>query len=262
VITILAAVMFAVALVFSMMGQGGGVLYTPIQLFFGVEFHQAATTSLFLILATALSATTVFKKAKMIDWPMAIVLESATTSGAFLGGAWSGAFSGRALTFLFAAVICVAGFFMVKQFSPKRDGTEKASRFYWHRRLGDETYGVNLALALPISLAAGVISGMIGVSGGILKVPMMVLLFGVPMGIAVGSSAFMVSLTAAGGLAGHLVSGHMDWPATLVLAVGVVAGAQIGSRMGVKLDKKKMKKGFGWFLFAMAAVITLREVFF
>jgi len=255
----MAAVMLAVALVFSMLGQGGGVLYTPIQLLFGVEFHQAATTSLFLILATALSASTVFSKARMIDWRMALVLESATTSGAFLGGVWSGRFSGIFLTFLFAAVVFVAGFFMVKQFAPGTRGRGEGGRFCWRRRLGDEEYRINLAVALPVSFAAGVVSGMVGVSGGILKVPMMVLLFGVPMGIAVGSSAFMVTLTAAGGLAGHMVSGHMEWQSTLALAVFVVAGAQIGSRIGVRLDKKKMKNGFGWFLLGMAVLLVVRE---
>jgi uncharacterized protein len=71
---------------------------------------------------------------------------------------------------------------------------------------------------------------LIGVSGGILKVPTLVLMFGVPMNIAVvGSSAFMVGLTASGGFLGHLLAGHFDWKMALVLIPGIFVGAQIGS---------------------------------
>ena len=101
---------------------------------------------------------------------------------------------------------------------------------------------------------------MVGVGGGILKVPMMVLLFGIPMEIAVGSSAFMVGLTAAGGFAGHVASGHWDWKVSLIFAVAVFAGGQIGARLSIGVDRRKMKKGFGWFLFAIALVMCLKAV--
>jgi len=62
--------------VFSALGQGGGVMYTPIQLFFGIEFHVAAATTLFLVMATSPSSALVFKNAGTVDLPMAIALES------------------------------------------------------------------------------------------------------------------------------------------------------------------------------------------
>jgi uncharacterized protein len=121
-----------------------------------------------------------------------------------------------------------------------------------------QRYCVNLALALPVSAAAGMISGMVGVGGGILKVPMMVLLFGVPMDIAIGSSAFMIGLTAAGGFAGHVAGGHWDWRSSLVLGMVVFAGGQIGSRLSLGLDKKKLKRAFGWFLLVIAVVMAVK----
>jgi uncharacterized protein len=252
--------MFIIASVFSALGVGGGVLYTPIQLFFGIEFHTAASTSLFLIMITSLSATLVFHKAATIDWPLAIVLETSTTLGAFLGGLFSGHFSGKFLTYLFSGVIAVAAFFMVKHFEvPNRCGENPGGFFRWHRGIGNERYCVNLALALPIAFVAGVISGMIGVSGGIIKVPMLVLLFGVPMNIAVGSSAFMVGLTASGGFLGHLVAGHFDWKVALILMPGIFIGAQIGSRTSVKADKTKMKRFFGYVLAALAVFLVIRN---
>jgi uncharacterized protein len=250
--------MFLNAVVFSALGQGGGVLYTPIQLFFGIEFHTAATTSLFLIMATSLSSTLVFRKAGMVDWPMAFVLESSTTLGAFTGGLFSRRFSGNSLTYLFAAVIAFAAFFMVRRFTAERECGTLASNFYhWERRRGSETYCINLALALPISFVAGAVSGLIGVAGGILKVPMMVLLFGVPMSIAVGSSAFMVGLTASGGFLGHLAAGQFDWRVALILVPGIFLGGQIGARRAVKVDKEQMKHYFGYFLAVLAVFLVL-----
>jgi uncharacterized membrane protein YfcA len=256
---LLCLVMFCIATVFSAMGVGGGVLYTPAQLLFGIHFHTAAATSLFLIMITSLSATLVFHKAGAVDWPMALVLESSTTLGAFLGGLFSGRFSGRSLTYLFSAVLVFAAFFMVKHFeTPDRCRGMPSSFYRWRREVASATYCVNLALALPIAFVAGVASGLIGVSGGILKVPMMVLLFGVPMNIAVGSSAFMVGLTAGGGFLGHLAAGHVDWRVALILVPGVFLGAQIGARTSVKVDKTKMKRFFGYALGLLAAFLVLR----
>jgi len=255
---LLAGLMFLVATAFSMLGQGGGSLYTPIQVWSGIDFHVAATTSLFLIMITSLSATIVFRKAKRVDWPLAIVLESVTALGGLTGGLLSGRFSGSFLMVLFAAVIAFAAVFMVRDFDWRRECTERRSFFGWRRRLGEQEYCVNLLLALPISFAAGAISGLVGVGGGVLKVPMMVLLFGIPMEIAVGSSAFMVGLTAAGGFAGHAAIGHWDWKTSVVLAIVVFAGGQLGARMSIGMDKKKMKKGFGWFLFGIAALMCVK----
>lgn len=258
---VLATVLFVVALVFTILGQGGGVLYTPVQVVAGIDFHTAATTSLFLIMVASLSSSMVFRKARRIDWPLAIALESSTALGGLAGGLASGSLSGGFLSALFAAIVAVAGFFMVVHFPPPERRVEGRSRFTsWIRSLGERTYRVNLAVALPIAFVAGVASGLVGVGGGILKVPMMVLLFGVPMEIAVGSSAFMVGMTAAGGFAGHVAAGHWDWRTSLVLAAAVFAGGQIGARLSVRIDRGRLKKAFGIFLLVIAAYMLARSL--
>jgi uncharacterized membrane protein YfcA len=258
---ILVACVLAVALVFSMLGQGGGALYTPLQVWLGISFHQAATTSLFLIIVTSVSASLVFHKARKIDWPLAIALETVTAAGGFAGGLGSEWFSGAVLSIVFAVVIATAAVFMVRPMKEHEPCTIRADGFFsWKRTVGQQTYCVNLALALPLSFAAGIISGMVGVGGGLLKVPMMVLALGIPMDIAVGSSALMVGLTAGGGFAGHLVNGHWDWRMSLILAVAVFAGGQIGSRLTIKLDKARLKKGFGWFLLVIAGTMVLKAL--
>jgi len=259
---ILAICMFAIAVVFSMLGQGGGALYTPLQVWLGIDFHEAATTSLFLIMVTSVAASLVFQKAKRIDWPLAIALESVTTAGGFAGGLGSGWLTGSALSLIFSGVIGAAAILMIRPMKDREPCAHgRGGWLAWRRRLGEQTYCVNMALALPFSFLAGALSGLVGVGGGLIKVPLMVLVLGVPMDIAVGSSALMVGLTASGGFAGHLLHGHWSWKLSLVLAAAVFVGGQIGSRITVRLDKRKMKMGFGWFLLVIAATMALKALY-
>jgi uncharacterized membrane protein YfcA len=256
---LLAICTFVVAIIASMLGQGGGVVYTPLQVWLGIRFHVAATTSLFLIMVTSVSASMVFHKANRIDWPLAIALESVTAVGAFSGGLASGWLSESTLAHIFAGVVGVAAIFMIlplRQREPYTDG--RGGLLAWRRIQGDHPYYVNMALALPAAFLAGVFSGMLGVGGGIMKVPLLVLLLRVPMDIAVGSSALMVGVTALGGFAGHLPHGHWNWKLSLILAAAVFIGGQIGSRVTVRLDKEKLRAGFGWFLLLVATTMVIK----
>jgi uncharacterized membrane protein YfcA len=87
---------------------------------------------------------------------------------------------------------------------------------------------------------------------------MLVLLFGVPMNIAVGNSAFMVGLSSAGGFLGHLAAGHFDWKRALGLIPGIFLGGQIGARTSVKVDKTKTKRFFGYVLAVLAVFLAIR----
>jgi uncharacterized membrane protein YfcA len=258
---ILAGGTFAVAVVAAMLGQGGGVLYTPLQVWLGIDFHRAATTSLFLIMATSVAASLVFSRAKRIDWPLAISLEAVDAVGGLAGGLASDWLSGTILSLIFAAVTLTAATFMVLPTNERESsGDGRGGLLVWKRTLGDRSYCVDMALALPLSVVAGVLSGMVGVGGGLIKVPLMVLLLGVPMEIAVGSSAMMVGLTASGGFFGHVLRGHWDWKLSLVLAVVVFVGGQIGSRLTVKLDDRKLRGAFGAFLVVVAATMVFEAL--
>jgi uncharacterized membrane protein YfcA len=209
----------------------------------------------------SLSSSLVFRKANRIDWPLAIALESMTTTGAFVGGIVSEAFSVEVLSILFALVLASTAYFMIRFQESARERPERdCPWFVWNRRLGGRQYQVNLAIGLPVSFAAGLFSGLLGVGGGILKVPMMVMLLGIPMDVAIGSSALMVGITAAGGFSGHLVQGHWNWRLSLLLAAAVFAGAQVGSRISVKVDKHRLKLFFGWFLLVVALMMAFKAI--
>lgn len=258
---LLAGIFLIVAIIFAMLGQGGGALYTPLQVFSGIGFHEAATTSLFLIMVVSASSTLVFRKSKRVDVPLVIVLEAVTATGAFVGGFTSVGFSGPQLSIAFAGFIVFAAVFMILPINTDQSGKKLKSGFpYWRRKLGSDEYAVNLAVALPASFLAGLASGLLGVGGGLVKVPLMVLLLGIPMDIAVGSSALMIGITATTGFAGHVANGHWDWKLSLALAVAVFVGAQIGARFSLKINKHTLKRIFGWFLVVIAGLMVLKAV--
>jgi len=253
--------LFVAAIVASMVGQGGGTYYTPIQVWLGVGFHQAATTSLFLIMVLSLSASLIFRKAHEIDWGLVGIIELPTALGAFLGGRLSRDIPEQALLLLLAVLLTVAAFFMIRPHRARPGNLQAQPGIFTLRRVHDgQPYDINLLLVLPLMAVVGLLTGMVGIGGGVLKVPVMNILLRVPMNVAIGSSAAMVGITATGGFFGHASVGHWEWRSSLIAAVAVFIGAQIGSRMSARVDKALLKKVLGWSLLVSAAMIALQAV--
>lgn len=248
--------LLAAALIASLFGQGGGVLYTPLQLWTGIDFQTAAPTSLFLILIISISSTLVFREAHQVDWGTALAMEAPTTVGAFLGGILAQYASSQTLGLILSILLGVAAWFMLNP--PKRTVHRKTkphpSHWIWQRAMNGETYQLDLRLMIPVMLAVGILTSMVGIGGGALKVPLMVLLFGIPVPIAIGSSAFMVGLTAAAGLLGHIGVSSFNWATALLLAIPVFIGGQIGSRLSIHLDARHLGKWFGVFVLLIAII--------
>ncbi len=242
----LAAIIFAVGLVFAMFGQGGGSLFVPIMVAFAIPFHRAATASLFILMATSLSAALVYGRSKMIDWKLALVVDPITDLMAFVAGYFAIRVPGSTLKVLFAVVLVLASYFMFRPVREEASGAGSGRRFgFWRRRFGGHDYHVNLLAAIPLSGAAGVVAGLLGISGGLFKVPLLVLLCGVPIKVAIATSSFMVALTGLGGFLGHSLSETIEWRLALVLAVAAFAGGSLGARLSLKIDKARLRKLFG-----------------
>ncbi len=243
---ILFAAFLLVSVLFMMFGQGGGAVYVPLLLAFGIPLYRAAAVSQVLIIAATLSAMLVFQKARMIDWWLALIVEPPTNLGAFLGGYLSGLFPPSFSKIAFSMILFIGAYFMIR---PLQQRTAPAGdRWYTLRRRAGEDYALNLLVLVPVMILAGFVAGMLGVGGGLIKVPAMVLLGGVPMKIAVGSSSLMVGITAFTGLLGHALAGHFDPRLALLLGAAVFFGAQIGARIGVHIDKQRHKRYFGFLL--------------
>lgn len=236
---------FAVAILMTMTGRGGGNFYVLILIIAGQAMHQAATTGQFILILTALAGMLIFQKHKLVDWKLALVIDPPTDIMALVGGYFSGYVSGISLKFILAGLLMIAGFLMLVKVQEKPI-LKKRKVGYWYRNYEGQEYVVNLWLAIPITAAAGLAAGAVGISCGSFKVPLMVLLCGVPMQIAVGTSSAMVAATALMGFLGHAVNGHFDVKWAIPVTCCAVFGGIVGGKFAIKTNPEKLKKIFAY----------------
>jgi hypothetical protein len=255
---ILALVFLVVSTLFSMLGMGGGILYVPILLFAGFGMASAPSISLILIAATSLAALFHFSKKNKVDWKLALVIDPPTDVMAFVGGYFSTLVAEPVLRSILVGVLVVAGTLMLKNRQKAMLPREQNEHWWlWHREFHGERYTVNLPLVLSATALIGLLSGMLGFTGGIIKLPIMVILCGVPMDVAVATSTVMVAVTALSGIAGHAAHGQVDWKTGLILAIAAVIGGLIGSRISISMNKIRLKKWFG----VAVWIIAIRMLF-
>lgn len=243
----------------TMTGRGGGNFYVPILIACGAPMHEAATSSQFILLATATAATLLFHKHRTVDWKLALMIDPPTNIMAFIGGYLSAYVKGNTLKLIMAGLLVVAGLMMLTKIRNPKIRPRNTIGF-WYRRFGDEAYTVNLWLALPVAAATGLAAGAVGISGGSFKVPLMVLACGVPMHIAVGTSSLMVAATAAMGLTGHAIQGHFNHYWAIPMACIAVLGGIAGSRFAMKTKPRNLKTVFALTTLA-AAIFMVFNVF-
>ena len=253
------AIVLLVAVLMVMTGRGGGNFYVPILVAAGASMHRAATSGQLILIASALCAMIVFHKHRTVDWKLALVIDPPTDIMAFVGGYYAHRFSGVSLKFIFAFLLVVAALFMLRpatQVSGKRE-----KRFgFWRRRFGDDEYVVNLWLAIPITAVTGFVAGMVGISGGSFKVPLMVIACGVPMRVAVGTSSAMVAATALMGFVGHTLSGDFEAGWAVPAAVAGAVGGIIGGMLAHKTRPKGLKTLFALTTLGAAAFMVVNAL--
>lgn len=251
-----------VSIVASMIGIGGGVFYVPLLLLMHYTFHVSSATSLFLIAITGFSAFLRYRKAHLVDWKLAVVMEVFTDIGAFTGGFTSVQVSPFLLKVLFSVILIVVAIITLRfQNIVTKNKPLKHGFGIWVREFNGTSFSIPLIYMIPVTFAAGYLSGLLGIAGGVLKIPIMILWFNIPSKIAIATSALMVSFTALTGLGGHLINTQIDWPLALGLAVVVFIGGQLGSRISIKLPEKKVKKILGYVFILMAVFMAFQTLF-
>ena len=183
-IAIVAAILLGLAVVMTMTGRGGGNFYVLTLVLAGVPMHEAATTGQFILFTSALAASLIFYRYRVVSVPLALFIGFPTAGMALVGGFLAHSFSGVTLKLLFSSLLVVAGVLMLYPIRERARPLDKGIG-YWHLNVGDEVYVINLWWVAPIALATGFCAGMVGVSGGSFLVPLMVLGCGVPMRVAV-----------------------------------------------------------------------------
>ncbi len=223
----------------SLLGLGGGLLTTPLlTLLFGVPIEQAIATSLVAIIGTSSASAGVYVERKLTDLRLGMVLELATTVGAVCGALAAGLLSRRWLTSLFSAFLFYAGSTMVR--SAARSVTLRVAAG-GSAACEEQTSGYQvrrLRLGMFLSYLAGGISGLLGVGGGPVKVPMMYLVMGVPLKVATATSNLMIGVTAAASAYIYYLNGNIPAFPTAPVVLGVFLGSLLGSRISPRLPTR------------------------
>ena len=243
----------------AMTGRGGGNFYVPILVACGLPMLEAATTGQCVLVATAVSAALIFHRSRTIDWKLALVIDPATDVMALAGGYAAHLVDTGALKLVFAGLLVVAGTFMLRPVRERHIGGAHRPGF-WHRSFGPHEYVVNLWLAIPVTAATGFVAGMVGISGGSFKIPLMVLACGVPMRVAVGTSTAMVAATALMGLVGHAAAGDLNLAWAVPMSSVAVLGGLLGGLFSLRIRPGDLKRVFAYTTLAAAVFMAVNAL--
>lgn len=252
--------LLALSVLFSGLGIGGGAFYIPLLTSQGLPFQQAVAVSLAMIVAMSASSTVVYVRRGLVDPWILLYMEPFSVVGAFLAGFGSHLVPETALRIAFGVIVLPTAWWMARTGDLKPRAAPPEGRWVRHRTTPHGDYHVSPVTGALAASAAGLISGFLGLGGGVVKVPAMVLLFGVPMRVAAANAGVMIGITALAGFVGHAVSGSVPWGVAALGSLAVMAGGQLGARLVLRLPQVLVRRVFAGVLVGLGAWIVA-EIF-
>jgi uncharacterized membrane protein YfcA len=252
----------------SLLGLGGGILIVPLlTLGFGLPLLTAIGVSLVCVIMTSGAAAGVYLERHVANLRLGMTLELFTACGALAGGLIAFLLPERVLEGLFSALLLYVAFTMARRREqPAKDANDEAEAGaavprgiaatlsgpgYRIRRLGFGAVG---------SVFAGVISALLGVGGGLVKVPVMHVIMGVPLRVATATSNLMIGITASASAIIYLLRGGIDPYVAAPTGIGVFLGASLGSRVAHRIDLRVLRILFVVILLYTAAQMIQRAL--
>jgi uncharacterized protein len=244
------------------LGLGGGIFLVPfLTLVLGFPLKSAAAISLATVIATSSAVTAQRAGNQLINLRVGMVLEAATTLGSLLGGITAQLVAESILQRLFGIVAIAVAAVVLGRVNKRNvildatvDPGRLGGRFYEEESGGIVSYRVKrLPLALFASFVAGNVSSLLGIGGGIIKVPVLNAWCGMPLRAAAATSALMIGVTATGGAIIYYGRGDLQ----PLLAAPAVLGVQVGSWAGARLAYGASVK---WLKVLMAALLVIVAV--
>lgn len=249
----------------SLLGLGGGVLIVPLlTLGFGLDLRSAVGVSLVSVIMTSSAAAGVYLERHVANLSLGMRLELFTAIGALVGGSIAFLIDERLLSVLFGGLLVYVALSMLRSSEVEPDGAQASGAPEAGSSAGEVAgpgYEVrNLRLGVVGATGAGVVSALLGVGGGIVKVPLMHLAMGVPLRVSTATSNLMVGITAAASAVIYLIHGEVDPYVAGPTAIGVFLGASLGSRIAPRIDLRILRLLFVVVLLVTAVQMVLRVV--
>ncbi len=252
------------------LGMASGIFIVPILIMSGVNLQSAVAASLVSVIACSCSSAVPFLTAGLVNIRIAIVLETATTLGALSGVLMAGIVPPSVLFVVFAAILLLSAWQMLVRrrespAAPDDPGTNTwATRLGLHSAYPDQTLGRDVAYRvrrLPLGLAlmygAGLISALLGIGSGVLKIPAMDSALRLPIKVSSATSNFMIGVTAAASASAYFARGTIDPAVAGPVALGSVIGALIGTRVLMAVSGEWLRVLFVVVLIVMAGQMLL-----
>jgi uncharacterized membrane protein YfcA len=226
---------FCAGLLGAMTGIGGGILVSPIlALHFGIPIRQAIGTSLVAVITTSAASSSVHLQRHTTDIRLGMTLELATALGAAVTAYLVGYFNRNALEGLLAAFLLYSSITILLRGGKVRNEDEPSSGSHGETVIPPYE-PQRYPLGLGASLVAGGLSGLLGIGGGPIKVPVMYIFMNVPLMVATATSNFMIGVTAAASAIVYYRRGDILVEIAAPLAVGVFLGSLMGARLAPRI---------------------------
>jgi uncharacterized protein len=238
-----------IGLSLGLLGGGGSILTVPIFVYvLGFGAKESIAMSLFVVGAVSLSGAVGHWRAGNVDVRIGTLFGGFSMLGTYGGARLSVYFTGAAQLTLFAVVMLLAAVFMMRGVEPPPAAAARVARTPWA-----------LALIAVEGVAVGVLTGLVGVGGGFLIVPALVLLGGVPMKVAVGTSLMVIALKSATGFLGYVDQVDVAWGFMLVFSGIATVGIVIGTRLVRHVPAQTLRRAFALFLLLMGGMILYQN---
>lgn len=238
-VTVLLVILgFCAGLLGALTGIGGGILLTPVlALHFGIPIRQAIGTGLVAVITTSTASSSVHLQRHTTDIRLGMTLELATAFGAAVTAYLVGYFNRNLLEGLFAAFLLYSAITILRsggKVKPEDDSSPALNGEIVIPPYEPRRYPLGLAA----SLVAGALSGLLGIGGGPIKVPVMFIFMNVPLMVATATSNFMIGVTAAASAIVYYRRGDILVPYAAPLAVGVFLGSLLGARLAPRVHTR------------------------
>ena len=238
-----------VGIALGLLGGGGSILTVPLLVYvLGVETKSAIATSLFVVGVTAIAALVLHARAKNVRWRTGLIFGTSAMMGAYLAGRVAEQIPGVVLLVAFGVMMLVTAVAMLR----KRSVAPAASDAVPAR--------LPIFKVLLEGLVVGGVTGLVGAGGGFLVVPALVLLGGLPMHVAVGTSLVVLALKSFAGFAGYLGHASIDWPLAIVISLAAVVGSLVGAAWSARVPQRMLRRGFALFVLVMGAAMLAGEI--
>jgi len=235
---------FGIGLSLGLLGGGGSILTVPALVYLVGQSPQAAVTaSLVIVGANSTMGAFMHRAQGTLNWKVALVFGGVGMAAAYLAAGWSKAVSPTVLMILFAVLMLVVGLFMMLKPTPL---APEGGRSWW--------------VTVASGAGVGLLTGFLGVGGGFLIVPALVMLVGLSMRQAVGTSLVIIAMNSLAGFLGHLQGPPIDATVVAIFVTAGFLGALVGTRLTRFVRPEHLRKGFAVFVIGLAIFLLVDNV--